>query len=108
MTCVLIEELPAGAIQCGAVDISDRVLICVVQAYLPAGVLDGASRAAYVARLDAAFRGAMPAGDTRRVLLSSLLLEMPEGQWGVGDAIWRLPDLAAAAGFKHLQSVVRP
>ncbi len=105
---VAIEELPRGAIRAGGADISQRVLQCLVQAYVPAGVLDGASRAAYVARLSAAFQGAMPAGDARHVALSTLLLEMPEGQWGAGDRIWRLPDVASAAGFRHLQSVALP
>ncbi|MBI5255931.1 MAG: tautomerase [Burkholderiales bacterium] len=108
VTLTVIEELPPGAIRSAARDVSERVLLCIVQAYIPAGVLDGASRAAYVARLSAAFQGAMPAGDARRVLLSTLLLEMPEGQWGAGDVIWRLPDVSAAAGFKHLRSVVKP
>ena len=107
VTGVVIEELPPGAIQSNAIDISDSALLCIVQAYIPAGVLDGASRAAYVARMSAAFKGAMPNGDTRRVIVSLLLLEMPEGQWGAGDVIWRLPDVTAAAGFKHLQSLVK-
>ncbi|MEY4564055.1 MAG: hypothetical protein RLZZ618_3332 [Pseudomonadota bacterium] len=105
LTWVVIEELPAGSIQSGATDITSRVLQCIVQAYIPSGVLDGASRAAYVARMNAAFQKAMPNADIRRVLVSTLLLEIPEGQWGAGDAIWRLPDVTAAAGFKHLQSV---
>ncbi len=105
VTWVVIEELPPGAVRSGGHDVSDRVLQCIVQAYIPAGVLDGASRAAYVAGLSAAFQGAMPADDKRRAIVSSLLLEMPEGQWGAGDVIWRLPDVTAAAGFKHLQSV---
>jgi phenylpyruvate tautomerase PptA (4-oxalocrotonate tautomerase family) len=107
VTLVVIEELPEGAIQSGARDVSARALLCIVQAYIPAGVLDGRSRAAYVAQLSAAFHHARPAGDTRPVHLSTLLLEMPEGQWGAGDVIWRLPDVTAAAGFKHLQSVVK-
>lgn len=106
VTLVVIEELPAGAIRSAARDVSDRALLCIVQAYVPAGVLDGASRAAYVAELSRAFQAAMPAGDTRRVVLSTLLLEMPEGQWGAGEVIWRLPQVTAAAGFKHLQSLV--
>lgn len=106
VTWVVIEEMPRGAMRAGANDITDRVLQCIVQAYVPAGVLDGASRAAYVAQLSAAFQRAMPAGDARRPVLSTLLLEMPEGQWGAGDVIWRLPDVTAAAGFKHLQSVL--
>lgn len=106
VTWVVIEELPRGAMRAGANDIADRVLQCIVQAYIPAGVLDGASRAAYVAQLSAAFQRAMPEGDARRPILSTLLLEMPEGQWGAGDVIWRLPDVTAAAGFKHLQSVL--
>jgi phenylpyruvate tautomerase PptA (4-oxalocrotonate tautomerase family) len=106
VTWVAIEELPPGAVRAGGKDITAQALPCIVQAYIPAGVLDGASRAAYVARMSAAFQSAMPEGDQRRPLLSTLLLEMPEGQWGAGDRIWRLPDVTAAAGFKHLQSVL--
>lgn len=107
VTWVLIDELAPGAITAGGHDISDRVVQCIVQAYIPAGVLDGASRKAYVARLNAAFNASLPAGDKRVAIASSLLLEMPEGQWGAGDVIWRLPDVTAAAGFKHLQSVIQ-
>jgi phenylpyruvate tautomerase PptA (4-oxalocrotonate tautomerase family) len=107
VTLVAIEELAAGAVTSGGHDISERALLCIVQAYIPAGVLDGASRAHYVARLDEAFKSTRPEGDTRQVYLSTLLLEVPEGQWGAGPVIWRLPDVSAAAGFKHLTSVAR-
>lgn len=106
VTWVAIDELLPGAMTAGGNDISDRVLQCVVQAYIPAGVLDGASRKMYVKKLNAAFNASIPAGDKRVAIVSALLLEMPEGQWGAGDVIWRLPDVTAAAGFKHLQSIL--
>lgn len=31
---------------------------------------------------------------------------MPEGQWGAGDTLRRLSDVTAAAGFKHLGSLL--
>lgn len=108
VTWVAIEELAASAIRCGGNDLTDRLLPCIVQAYIPAGVLTGATRAAYVAQLDAAFQRCKPVDDPRRLVLSTLLLEMPEGQWGSGNVIWRLPDVTAAAGFKHLQMLVKP
>lgn len=105
VTWVVIEELPPGAIRAGGNDVSGRILQCIVQAYIPRGVLTGATQAEYVARLSDAFNASLPAGDARRAIVSTLLLEVPEGQWGAGDAIWRLPELAKVAGFKHLTSL---
>lgn len=105
ITWVVIEELASGGLRCGGADLTSRMLPCIVQAYVPGGVLDGAARAAYVAGLSRAFEQSRPAGDARPVRLSTLLLEVPEGQWGADDAIWRLPEVAAAAGFRHLQTV---
>lgn len=107
MTWVAIEELPAGAITAGGNDISDRVLQCIVQAYIPAGVLNGADRLRYAQQLNAAFNTCIPQGDKRMAIVSALLIDMPEGTWGAGNEIWRLPDVTAAAGFKHLQSLVK-
>lgn len=107
VTWVAIEELPAGAITAGGNDISDRILQCIVQAYIPAGVLNGADRLRYAQQLNAAFNACIPQGDQRMAIVSSLLIDMPEGTWGAGNEIWRLPDVTAAAGFKHLQSLVK-
>lgn len=106
VTWVAVDELAPGAITAGGNDISDRVMTCVVQAYIPSGVLTGATRKTYVKKLNTAFNSCIPVGDKRVAIVSALLLEMPEGQWGAGDVIWRLPEVTAAAGFKHLQSII--
>jgi hypothetical protein len=36
-----------------------------------------------------------------------VISEVPEGQWAQLGAIWRLPEIAAAAQFGHLAAIAR-
>lgn len=104
MLCwVLIEEVDAGAWTCGGADLIAQVLPCVAMVHLPGGVLDDASRAAYVQAIHAAFEQSMSAEDRRQLATSVMLHEVADGTWGANGAIWRLPQFAKAAGFLHLQ-----
>jgi phenylpyruvate tautomerase PptA (4-oxalocrotonate tautomerase family) len=107
MLCwVLIDEVDVGAWTCGALDVTAQMLPCVAMVYLPAGVLDDASRAAYVQALQEAFKQSLPAADKRQLVTSVVLHEVADGTWGANGAIWRLPQFAKAAGFAHLQHLV--
>lgn len=104
MLCwVLIKEASRGAWTCGGSDLTERLLPCLARVYLPAGVLDDASRALYVQALHAAFEQSRPADDLRQIVSSVTLHDIPDGTWGVNGALWKLPQFAKAAGFTHLQ-----
>lgn len=106
MCWVLVDEMATGAWTCGGTDVSAQVLPCIALACVPAGVLDDASCAVFVARMHAAFKAALPADDQRRLSTSVVMNEVPDGAWGVGGDIWRLPDFARSAGYAHLQHLV--
>jgi phenylpyruvate tautomerase PptA (4-oxalocrotonate tautomerase family) len=106
MCWVLVEEAAAGTWTCGGVDATARLLPCTVLAYLPAGVLDDASRERFVERVHSAFEEALPPDDGRRIATSVVMNEVPDGAWGVGGKVWRLPDFARSAGYAHLQHLV--
>ena len=106
MCWVLVEEADPGAWTCGGADVTARLLPCTVLAYLPAGVLDDASRALFVAGIHTAFEEALPADDRRRLATSVVMNEVPDGAWGVGGKVWHLPDFARSAGYAYLQHLV--
>lgn len=108
-TCwVVIDEVEAGDWTCGGVDVTAQYLPCIATVHVPCGVLDEASRGRCVELMHAAFEDAMPIDDRRRLATSVVLHEVRDGDWGVGGALWRLPDFAEAAGYAHLQHLVRP
>ena len=51
-------------------------------------------------------RNALPAGEKRRLTTSIVLTSVADGTWGVDSAVSRLPELAKAAGYAHLQHLV--
>ncbi len=107
MLCwVLVDEVDPGAWTCGGTDPTAQLLPCVAMVYLPAGVLDDASRALYVREMHEAFKQSLPARDPRQVASSVVLHEVADGAWAANGAIWRLPQFAQAAGFSHLQHLV--
>lgn len=103
---VTIDEVGQGMYTCGGPDMTNQVLPCIAKVYLPAGVLDGASRASYVQALHAAFSAVLAVDERRQLATSVLLHEIPDGQWDANGHLWRLPDFAKAAGYAHLQSLV--
>ncbi len=103
---ITVDEVVQGLFTCGGMDTTERVIPCIAMVYLPAGVLDGASRARYVNAVHEGFASALTADDKRQVATSVILHEIPDGQWGGNGSIWRLPDFAKAAGYAHLQHLV--
>lgn len=108
MLCwILINEIAPGAWTCGGDDMTPQVLPCLAMVHLPAGVLDDGSRARYVQDLHEAFKQSQPLDDPRQIISSVVLHEVPDGTWGANGEIWRLPQFARAAGFGHLQHLVK-
>lgn len=103
---VSIDEIPRGMLTCGGADMTNQVLPCIAMVYLPAGVLDAASRARYVAAMHTALAGLVTVEEKRQLATSVILHEIPDGQWGANGKLWRLPDFAKAAGYAHLQSLI--
>lgn len=100
---VVIDEVAPGFWTCGGTDVTAQILPCIAMIYLPAGVLDAASRARYVSLVHGAFRQALPATDQRRLTTSVIVHDVAEGTWAANGAIWRLHDFVDAAGFEHLR-----
>lgn len=103
---VVIDEIEAGMWACGGTDMSSQVLPCIAVVYVPAGVLDGSSRALYVKLTHDAFKQALPADEKRQLVTSVILHDVDDGTWGGNGAIWTLPDLTNAAGYAHLQHLI--
>jgi phenylpyruvate tautomerase PptA (4-oxalocrotonate tautomerase family) len=103
---VVVDEVESGSWACGAIDMTGQILPCVAMVYVPAGVLDGASRTTFVELIHAAFTDALPVTDKRHLATSVVLHDVVDGTWGVNGTVWRLPNFAQAAGYAHLQSLV--
>lgn len=106
MCWVLIDEVANGAWSCGGTDVTPQMLPCSATVYVPEGVLDHASRSAFIQAAHEAFQKSMPTGDTRPLATSIMVHEVVDGTWGVNGAIWKLPQFAKAAGYAHLQHLV--
>jgi phenylpyruvate tautomerase PptA (4-oxalocrotonate tautomerase family) len=102
---IVIDEVEQGMFTCGGFDASSQALPCIAMVYLPAGVLDGASRSVYVAAMHEAFVKSLADGDSRQIASSVILHEIADGQWGGNGKVWRLPDFAKAAGYAHLKGI---
>ena len=106
---VSIDEVEPGNLACGGSDATAQLLPCIAWVCVPEGVLlDQASRQVYVQRMHAAFQQSLPEDERRPVMTSILLHDVAEGTWGGNGMLWTLPDLARAAGFAHLQHLVKP
>jgi phenylpyruvate tautomerase PptA (4-oxalocrotonate tautomerase family) len=102
-TWLVIEEVKAGYFFAGGNDPVAQVLPVIVFFYAPAGVLDEADRATAVQLIHTAVSVAKPNADPRPVMTSVIVFDVPDGTWGGSGVLWRLPDFARAAGYKHLQ-----
>ncbi len=100
---IAIDESAPDMFTCGGFDVTTQVLPCIVMIYLPAGILDAASRARYVSEIHAALLGSISTDDKRQLASSVILHEITDGQWGANGNLWRLPNFAKAAGYAHLQ-----
>ncbi|PRC95248.1 tautomerase family protein [Solimicrobium silvestre] len=106
MCWIIIDEVEPGSWTCGALDMTEQIIPCIAMIYLPAGVLDDAARALYVARVHEAFKQSLPTSEQRQLATSVVLHDVTDGTWGGNGIIWRLPEFAQAAGFMHLQALI--
>ncbi len=103
---VVVNEAEHGDWACGGVDMTAQVLPCIAMVYVPAGVLDEASRARYAQLMHDAFKQSLPAEEKRRVVTSIVLHDVADGTWAGNGIIWKLPELAKASGYAHLQHLI--
>lgn len=106
VTWIVIEEVKAGYLFAGGVDQTSRVIPVIVFFYPPAGVIDEAGRAKAVQLVHEAVANAKPTSDPRPVMTSVMMWDVADGTWGANGQLWRLPDFARAAGYRHLQHLV--
>lgn len=104
LTWVLIEDYAPGGFFMGGAEPRAGLVPVVIFFDYPAGVLDDPARAEAARLLQDAVAAAAPAGAV--VATSVIMREVGEGYWGGSGRIMRLADLAAAAGYKHLQHLV--
>lgn len=106
LTWVTFDEVKAGHIFAGGEDPLAELIPVVVFFHYPAGVLDDPARAEAARLFQEVISEARRPGDERPVATSVIMTEVADGTWGGSGRIWRLPDLAKAAGYKHLQHLV--
>ncbi len=104
---VLIDEMESGSVTCGGADVTSLFIPCFAIVHVPEGVLDDAARASYAQLMHSAFQAALPPGEKRRLTTNIVFSTVADGTWGVDGAVWRLPELAKAAGYAHLQHLVK-
>ena len=102
---VTIEEIGAGSRTFGGRDLSQMLVSLDAVVNIPKGILDDRSRARFVELLHRAVIDALP-GEKRRIISSFIINEIEDGTWGVSGSLWKLPDFAAASGYRHLQHLV--
>ncbi len=102
---VTIEEIGAGNRTYGGRDLSQMLVSVDAAVNIPKGILDDRSRARFVELLHQAVVDALP-GEQRRITSSFIINEIEDGTWGVSGSLWKLPDFAAASGYRHLQHLV--
>ena len=105
---VVIEEIKSGSLYAGGDDPLARVIPVIVLFCPPSGVIDHDGRAEVVRLIHEAVAAAKPEGDPRPVATSVIVAEIEDGTWGANGALRRLPDIARAAGYKHLQHLIKP
>lgn len=102
---VVVDEVAAGRWTCGTRDPLQAAIPVMFTVNVPAGVLNDASRARYAQMLHEAVLAALP-GEKRHIATSCMINDVVDGTWGANGRIWRLPQMAAAAGYQHLQHLV--
>lgn len=103
-TWVLIDEVRSGHwFAAGSTEAASEFLPVVATVHPPEGVLDLEKRQELAAAFDKAVKEAVPADETRPVLTSCVIADVPDGHYGVTGRIFTLPDFTAMAGFEHLQ-----
>lgn len=99
---VLWDERPEGSIRSNGIDPVGIVAPIFVWMHPPAGVVDDEHVEQLVVTLQACFEAA----SEQPVTVSVVVSEVPDGRWGIGGELQRLPDFARRAGYAHLQHLV--
>jgi phenylpyruvate tautomerase PptA (4-oxalocrotonate tautomerase family) len=102
---VVVHDQEPGSILFGAGPLDSQVRAVFVDFVCSAGVLDAARKDRFAAELQAAAEATTRPDDRRPMYTSVIFHEIPEGDWGREGAIRRLPEMARAAGFAHLQTI---
>jgi len=102
---VTVEERGASTVTFGSHDLSQMMVSFDATVNIPKGILDDRSRARFVELLHKAAVDALP-DEKRRIATSFVINEIEDGMWGVHGSLWKLPDFAAASGYRHLQHLV--
>ncbi len=103
---VMVDEVAPGGLTCGGLNPLRAVVPVMMTVNVPAGVLDDASRARYARLMHEAVTAALP-DETRRIATSCIINDVADGAWGANGDIWRLPQMAAASGYEHLQHLAK-
>ena len=77
----------------------------VVKFYQPEGVMDKKQRKLLSELTDKAIRDSLGEA-AANVLISCIMLDVPDGQWGANGDVWDLPQITQLAGFQHLSHLV--
>ncbi|WP_157101262.1 hypothetical protein [Nocardia shimofusensis] len=99
------DEIPSGRTYCGGLKADELVALVLVDFTVGEGVLDPVRRVRFAADLERAARDIATDLGGRRLVTSVTFDEVPDGRWGRGGRIIRLPEMAAAAGFEHLREI---
>lgn len=91
LTWVTIEEVGEGCFFTGGRDPLSRIIPVIVQAFLPAGVVDEAGRAAFVLGAHDAVAAAKSPTDPRAVTTSTIVCEVADGSWAPTARSGRFP-----------------
>jgi len=106
LTWVTFDEVKAGNSFAGGEDPLRQLIPVIVFFHYPAGVLDDAARVEAARLFQEVISEARRPDDERPVATSVIMTVVADGTWGGSGRIWRLPELAQAAGYKHLQHLV--
>jgi len=106
LSWAVFQEMEAASWSVGGSAIPDSVIPCMVEIKVPEGVVDSAMRAVFLEGIYAILEKSMPVGDGRRLLMSTVFFEVPDGCWGANSAIWKLAEFARVAGYRHLQHLI--
>ncbi|WP_109355485.1 tautomerase family protein [Sphingorhabdus sp. EL138] len=101
---VMVDELEPGRIYAGGKQAQPAVIPVVVQIYPPEGVLDQSRREGLASDIADVVRASF-GEDVNKLMVSCMMLDVPDATWGINGQLWSLPHFARAAGYQHLQSI---
>ncbi|WP_162558920.1 hypothetical protein [Sphingorhabdus sp. EL138] len=103
---LFVEDIDAQHLYIDGKPVYPNVLPIVVMLFQPEGALDIQRQTQQAERIDRDIRSVIgPVAD--QVQISCIMLDVPGDHCGGSGAIWRLPQIAAIAGFQHLTHLVK-